>query len=67
MIEPAALAPTDILEVASGLGVTQSSLRAQLRQAETEGEIDEEPTLNAMRALLIILERAEGAARPKGG
>ena len=66
MTEPAALA-ADILDVAKGLGVTRGSLQAQLRQAETEGEIDEEPTLNAMRALLIILERVEGAAKGQGG
>lgn len=58
----AAFAPAEILEVAKGLGVTRGGLQAQLRLAEGEGEVDEEPMLNAMRALLIILERAEGAA-----
>jgi hypothetical protein len=56
----AALAPNQILDIAKGLGVTRASLAAQLRMAESEGEIDEEPTLNALRALLAILERAEG-------
>jgi hypothetical protein len=61
MTEAVALAPNEIVEIAERLGVTRGSLKAQLRMAETEGEIDEEPTLNALRALLAILERAEGA------
>jgi len=62
MTQSAALAPAEILDVAKRLGVTRGGLQAQLRMAEGEGELDEEPTLNAMRALLIILERAEGAS-----
>jgi hypothetical protein len=62
MSDPVALAPAEILEVAQRLGVTRGGLQAQLRLAEGEGEVDEEPMLNAMRALLIILERAEGAS-----
>ncbi len=49
----------EVLEVAQKLGVTRGALEAQLRMAEVEGELDEAPTLNAMRALLLILERAE--------
>jgi DNA-binding MarR family transcriptional regulator len=61
MTEAAALSPNEIVEIAKRLGVTRGSLTAQLRMAEKEGELDEEPTLNALRALLDILERAEGA------
>jgi hypothetical protein len=50
-----------VIEVANRLGVTRDSLQAQLRLAEGEGEVDEEPMLNAMRALLTILEQAERA------
>ena len=59
MTAPAALSPAEILDVAKRLGVTRGSLQAQLRLAEGEGELDEEPTLNALRALLTILQRAE--------
>ena len=62
MSESAPLAPAEILEVAKRLGVTRGGLQLQLRLAEGEGEVDEEPMLNAMRALLIILERAEGVS-----
>lgn len=60
MTQPTALSAAEIIDVATRLGVTRGSLQAQLRLAEGEGEVDEEPMLNAMRALLIILERAEG-------
>jgi DNA-binding transcriptional regulator LsrR (DeoR family) len=53
------LATTEILDIASKLDVTRASLQAQLRMAESEGELDVEPTLNALRALLAILDRAE--------
>lgn len=62
MSEPATLSPAEVIDVAKRLGVTRASLQAQLQQAEREGELDEEPTLNALRALLSILERAEGAS-----
>ena len=62
MSEPPALTAAEILEVAKQLGVSRGGLQAQLRLAEGEGEVDEEPMLNAMRALLIILERAEGTS-----
>lgn len=62
MATEAALSPTEILAVAQKLGVSSASLQAQLRLAEAEGELDEEPTLNALRALLTILQRAEGQA-----
>lgn len=62
MSESAKLGPAEILEVAKQLGVTRAGLQTQLRLADGEGEVDEEPMLNAMRALLIILERAEGAS-----
>jgi hypothetical protein len=58
---PATLAPAEILDVASQLGVTRASVQAQLSMAESEGELDVEPTLNALRALLTILGLAEGA------
>lgn len=53
--------PTEVIEVAQRLGVTRAALQAQLRLAEGEGELDEEPTLNALRALLLILEQADAA------
>ena len=62
MSQAAPLSPAEVIEVAKRLGVTRGSLQAQLRQAEGEGEVDEEPMLNAMRALLIILQRAEEAS-----
>jgi hypothetical protein len=62
MPELPVFAAAEILEIAKRLGVTRGGLQAQLRQAEGEGEVDEEPMLNAMRALLAILERVEGAA-----
>jgi hypothetical protein len=61
MTQPVAFSPAEVLEVARRLNVTRGGLQAQLRLAEGEGEVDEEPMLNAMRALLIILERAESA------
>jgi hypothetical protein len=60
MATEAALSSTEILAVAQELGVSCASLQAQLRLAEGEGELDEEPTLNALRVLLTILEKAEG-------
>jgi len=62
MSESEKFSPAEVIEVATRLGVTRGSLQAQLRLAEGEGEVDEEPMLNAMRALLLILERAEGAS-----
>jgi hypothetical protein len=53
------LAATEILAIANKLDVTRGSLQAQLRMAESEGELDVEPTLNALRVLLEILEHAE--------
>lgn len=61
MATEAALSTTEILAVAQKLGVSSASLQAQLRLAEGEGELDEEPTLNALRVLLTILEKAEQA------
>ena len=63
MTQPGTFSPADVIEIAKRLGVTRGGLQAQLRQAEGEGEVDEEPMLNAMRALLIILEQAEGASK----
>ncbi len=62
MAQPATFSAAEVIEVAKRLGVTRGSLQAQLRLAEGEGEVDEEPMLNAMRALLTILEQAEGAS-----
>ena len=62
MSQAAPLSPAEVIEVAKRLGVTRGSLQAQLRQAEGEGEVDEETMLTAMRALLIILQRAEEAS-----
>ena len=53
------LLATEILDIAAKLEVSRGSLQAQLRMAESEGELDVEPTLNALRALLAILDRAE--------
>lgn len=61
MAQSTTFSPTEVIALADQLGVTRSSLQAQLRLAEGEGELDEEPTLNALRALLAILEQAEGA------
>ncbi len=61
MAPPTALAPADILAVATKLGVSRVGIQAQLSMAETEGELDVEPTLNALRALSAILALAEGA------
>lgn len=61
MSDTAKFSPADVLEVARSLGVTRAGLETQLRLAEGEGEVDEEPMLNALRALLRILEQAEGA------
>ena len=61
MSQAATFSAAEVIEIAKRLGVTQEALRAQLRLAEGEGEVDEEPMLNAMRALLLILEQAEGA------
>lgn len=62
MSAASALSPAEILDVATQLGVSRASLVAQLKMAETEGELDVEPTINALRALLSILERAGGPA-----
>jgi hypothetical protein len=51
----------EVIEIANKLGVSRGSLQAQLRLADSEGEVDAEPMLNAMRALLAILEQAEAA------
>jgi len=59
---PTTLASAEILDLASKLGVSRASLQAQLKMADAEGELDVEPTLNALRALLDILNAAEGAA-----
>jgi hypothetical protein len=48
-----------ILDSANELDVTRGSLQAQLHMAEREGELDVEPTLGSLRALLAILDRAE--------
>jgi hypothetical protein len=61
MAQPATFSATEVIEVAERLGLTRAALQTQLRLAEGEGEVDEEPMLNAMRALLIILEHAEAA------
>lgn len=56
---PATLPAADILDIANKHDVNRGSLQAQLRMAESEGELDVEPTLSALRALLAILDRAE--------
>jgi hypothetical protein len=61
MTQPATFSAGEVLEIAKKLGVTRDGLQAQLRLAEGEGEVDEEPMLNAMRALLLILAQAESA------
>jgi hypothetical protein len=61
MTQPATFSAAEVIETAKRLGVTREALQAQLRLAEGEGEVDEEPMLNAMRALLLILERAESS------
>jgi hypothetical protein len=54
-----AFAPTQILDLAKQHGITRASLEAQLKMAEAEGELDVEPTLDALRALHAILGLAE--------
>ncbi|HYQ14887.1 MAG TPA: hypothetical protein VEQ58_03995 [Polyangiaceae bacterium] len=54
------LSPAAVTEIAQKHEVSALGLRAQLKMAETEGELDVEPTLNALRALLAILDLAEG-------
>jgi hypothetical protein len=61
MDQPKPFSAAEVIDVANRLGVSRGSLQTQLRLAEGEGEVDAEPMLNAMRALLIILEHAEGA------
>jgi len=60
MAAPATLSAQKILEIATRLGVSRSSVDAQLKMADTEGELDVEPTLSALRALSSILGLAEG-------
>jgi hypothetical protein len=62
MSQPKPFSAAEVLEVANQLGVTRGSLQHQLRLADGEGEVDAEPMLNAMKALLIILEQAEAAS-----
>jgi DNA-binding transcriptional regulator LsrR (DeoR family) len=61
MAAPSTLTAAEIVSVAAKLGVTRDSLQAQLEMADSEGELDVEPTLNALRALLAVLKLAEGA------
>lgn len=61
MSEAGTFSPGVVIEVAERLGITREALEGQLRLADSEGEVDAEPMLNAMRALLTILERAEAA------
>jgi hypothetical protein len=61
MAHPTTFSAAAVIEVAERLGVTRGALQAQLRLADVEGEVDAEPMLNAMRALLAILEQAESA------
>ena len=59
MSGPTALAPAEILDLAEKHGISRASLDAQLKMAEAEGELDVEPTLEALRALRAILGLAE--------
>ena len=61
MAQPKPFSAAEVIEIANNLGVSRGSLQAQLGLAEREGEVDAEPMLNAMRALLSILEQAEAA------
>ena len=61
MSQTQTFSPTAVIEVAARLGITRDALQAQLRLADSEGEVDAEPMLNALRALLLILEQAEKA------
>lgn len=60
MPSPATLTTHEILDIAKNLGVSRSSVEAQLKMADSEGELDIDPTLNALRALSAILLLAEG-------
>ncbi|HVY30529.1 MAG TPA: hypothetical protein VHB79_28415 [Polyangiaceae bacterium] len=62
MAQPKPFSAAEVIEVAKKLGVSRGSLETQLRLADSEGEVDAEPMLNAMRALLVILEQAEAAS-----
>lgn len=59
MPAPSALSSAEILDIAQQHEVSRGSVQAQLAQAESEGELDVEPTLNALRALLAILQKLE--------
>lgn len=59
MAPPSTLSAAEILDLVSRLGVSRGSVDAQLKMAETEGELDVEPTLAALRALSAILALAE--------
>lgn len=61
MSQPKPFSAAEVIEIANKLGVSRGSLQTQLRLAESEGEVDAEPMLNAMRVLLSILEQAEAA------
>lgn len=61
MSQPKPFSAAEVIEIANKLGVSRGSLQTQLRLAESEGEVDAEPMLNAMRVLLTILEQAEAA------
>lgn len=61
MAQPATFSAQEVIAVAERLGLSRPALQAQLKLAETEGEVDAEPMINAMRALLTILEQAESA------
>ena len=61
MTQPKPFSAAEVIDIATRLGVSRGSLQTQLKLAEGEGEVDAEPMLNAMKALLLILEQAEAA------
>jgi len=59
MASPAPPSPQELLEIARSLGVSRGSVEAQLKMADRDGELDIEPTLDALRALAKMLARLE--------
>ena len=54
------LSAAEVIAIAASIGVTRLGVKETLGVAESDAELDQEDTLNIMRALLMILEAAEG-------
>ena len=58
---PGTVKAADVIEIAKGLGIHRGGLQAMRTAAESAGDHDPAYSLDVMRALLIILDRAEAA------